>query len=264
MGIDHCSFIPPKSGVFITLHKCASQFFSRQLLPNLRNRTLIDYQWLHYEDRLHDRVEIHKRGHIYGPVRILDKEHPSYGITEDLLSKCLDDGLKAIIFIRDPRDILVSMYFSFGFGHPLSPQADIREFQLRRRSGIQALDVNAYVVQAAPALLEKFDRISVFCQQAKEKIVLRYEDMCCDFACFYARLNSFVGIRAGIQNKLYRLTRPEKTENLSRHKRLGEPGGFRQKLHHEVIAELNGLFTRVLTDFQYEATDGCPPAGFQP
>lgn len=247
---------PPQSGVFITLHKCASLFFSQQFLPNLQDLVHVDFQWQHYENRLRDPIEIRRRGHIYGPVRILDDKHPSYGLTEDILSACLRAGLKTIVFVRDPRDILVSMYYSFGFSHPLSPQPDIREYQLRRSSWIQSMDVNAYAMHEAPVLLEKFSRISAFCLQAKDRIILHYEEMIRDFACFHSRLDSFVRIREGMRDTLYRQTRPEETENSSRHKRLGEPGEFRKKLCPESIRELNELFSRVLADFRYETKDG--------
>jgi hypothetical protein len=240
-----------RSAVFITLHKCASVFFSRQLLPHLHRRTHVDYQWLHYEDLLRGPIAIRARGHIYGPVRILESEHPSFAITEEVISASMRKGLKAIFFVRDPRDILVSMYYSFKFSHPPSPRPDIREYQLRRRSRIQSLDLNAYVVHVAPLLHDKFARINALRRQAKCHVVLRYEDMIDDFAGFYSRWNAFVRIREGLRDALLAQTRPERTENLSRHKRLGRPGEFRQKLDAGAILRLNEIFSSILSDFRY-------------
>jgi len=244
-------FLPRKSVVFTTLHRCASQFFSRQLLPRIHRCTHVDYQWLHYENRLQGPVVVRRRNHVYGPVRILEREHPAFGITEDILAACSSMGLKVVFVIRDPRDILVSMYYSFGFSHPLSPQPAIREYQCRRRAWIRSQDLDSYVVQAAPALCERFARIDALYRQAKDRLLLRYEDMIDDFSGFYSRLNDFVEIDDGFREEARSLTRPELAEDVLRHKRHGRPGGFQAKLGSESIDELNRIFSLVLHEYHY-------------
>jgi len=240
-----------KSVVFVTLHKCASQLFARQVLPRLAGRTHVDYQFLHYENRLDSAVAVEGNAHAYGPVRILDDDHPSRGITEEILTGSRRQALKAIFFIRDPRDILVSMYYSFGFSHPESPNPEIREYQRLRRQRIQALDIDAFAMAEAPAVERKFIRIFDLFQEWDDKVMLKYEEMIGDFDRFFTRLHTFMKISAGFRKRMEQLTRPQEVENVRQHKRLGQPGNFRDKLKPETIAALDQSLARTLRDFQY-------------
>lgn len=242
-----------RSAFFITLHKCASRFFAEEILPAVRGRSLIDFQRMHYDGCQDLQVAVLTYGHVYGPVRILDPEHPSFALTEQLLRPENFKDKKTVFFVRDPRDILVSMYYSFGFSHPLSPNPQIRDYQVQRRRAIQAMDVDAYALRAAPALRQKFLRILELAGQVEDKLILKYEPLIESFPDFYGRLDAFLGLRRGFRRRIFRLSRPEESEKPGRHKRDGTPGGYINKLRSETRGALDDRLSDVLGAFGYPA-----------
>src|SRR5438132_10534005 len=116
----------PESVYFYTLHKCASGLFSDYVLKNVRRLRLIDY-----EDRFYKGepvcVTFKEKGFIYGPIRV------SNGPQSTIYSKLVEPASRtdfvrdkiAIFLIRDPRDILVSSYYSFGYTHEFSTVKEI-------------------------------------------------------------------------------------------------------------------------------------------
>lgn len=246
-----------KSLVFISLHKCATLFFSNYLLKNLQGREHVDYQVLHYDNNLlegESKLRTRKYGYVYGVLRLLDPEHPSYEITEKLLTKKHLAGKKVVFFIRDPRDILVSMYYSFGFTHPFSRNPDIKEYQLKRRKRIQAQTIDEYVEETAPHLKEKFDRIASMMKDIPRQdcILLKYEDMINNFDSFYPALNNFIELNPGIKEKIFEQTRPRQVEHKAEHKRKGATGDYKLKLKKETISKINKILESTLRDFGYE------------
>jgi len=97
-------------------------------------------------------------------------------------------GKTAIFFIRDPRDILVSSFYSFGFTHCLSPVKEIRERQEADRKNIQTLSLDEYVIKNMDNSLKNFetiDRLSTSCEHC---IILKYEDMIENFDHFSSQI----------------------------------------------------------------------------
>jgi len=241
-----------KSALFITLHKCATSFFARYVLPAFKERNNIDYQMTHYMNKKILTVKVRRYGYIYGPIRILDREHPSFGMTSRLLKKKNLHNKKAIFMIRDPRDILVSMYYSFGFSHGLSPNPQIKAYQMNRRRKIQQMTVDEYARVTAPLLQEKFDFIESLIQTTPDKLLLKYEDLILDFEKFYRHLNDYLPLNEDVKEILHKHTRPPKKENPLNHKRKGNPGDYKNKLNPDTINYLDKIFKRTLNDFHYE------------
>lgn len=198
------------------------------------------------------KVKTRKYGYSYGVIRILDKNHPSYEITGRLLRKENLEENRAIFFVRDPRDILVSMYYSFGFTHPWSPHRDIRAYQEERRERIQKMTIDDYAIHTAPELKEKFDTIRLLKKWAADSLLLRYEDMIDNFDEFYRQLREFVQLNGSVREELFRQTRPREAEHPTDHKRKGQPGDYKEKLKPAAIHEINGILENTLKEFGYE------------
>jgi hypothetical protein len=243
----------PKSVVWITLHKCASQFFGDSVLPRVKGLSKIDYQWLHYENRPLPKIDLQPYGHIYGPVRLLEPSHPSFSLTEELLKPKNLAQKRVIIMVRDPRDLLVSMYYSFGFSHPLSPNPEIGQYQQERRTRIQPIGLDEYARLSAPHLAARFERLGkVYGRtRTKNRLLLTYEEMVLDFDSFYRKLSLFLELEPGVRNKLFNRTRPEKSEHPDQHKRNGAPGGFQRKLSGQTIEEIERILGKVMAAFRY-------------
>ena len=244
-----------KSVVFISLHKCASSLFSNYVLRNTKNLIQIDYQKLFYQNKKINRILYEPTGYVYGVIRVLEKSHPLFSQTSFLLDiKNLHDK-KILFLIRDPRDILVSMYYSFGFTHGFSVNEKIREFQERRRSIIKKMTVDDYVVKEAHLLSQKFKIVNSLRMNINNHILLKYEDMIEKYDEFYRQLNEFIPLTDDMKFNLFERTRPRKKEQLMNHKRSGIVGGYKQKLRKDTVERINSLLEDTLHRFNYEVAD---------
>ncbi len=249
-------FSRQESVVFISLHKCATSYFSKNVLRQLKGRNLIDFQQRHYLDLMNrgpENVKLRKYGHVYGVLRVLDDNHPSLALTERLLSPRNLRGKKMVVLVRDPRDILVSMYFSFGFSHAASPNPGIRRYQEERRARIQAMTIDEYALHTAASLREKFGLLARLIESpvVKDCLLLKYEDLIFRFEDFYKDFSGFVELEDEVKNELYRRTRPPKDEDSTRHRRKGTPGDHKEKLQPETVQKLDGILEPALKYFGY-------------
>jgi len=242
--------------LFVSVHKCATSFFSQYILLNMKGRTNINYQQWHFRDAVDPRrfrIMTRKNGYVYGVIRLMDKEHPSYELTEHLLSDVNLKGKKVAVLVRDPRDILVSMYYSFGFSHAGSPNEAIWAYQDKRSKTISAMSIDDYSLYAAPVLNEKFERLHALRSNnhPDEVMVFKYEDMIYNYESFYKQLNGFLELEDYAKKRIYEATRPREKEQPDKHKRLGIPGDYRQKLEKHTIQELNNILEPALRHFGY-------------
>ncbi len=236
---------------FISLHKCATSFLSRTIIQDSKTHEAINYQSYHYKNDVKIAPTIHKYGYIYGIFRVYDPKHPSDKITMDLLYHKNMKHIKTFFWVRDPRDILVSMYYSFGFTHGFSPNLGIKSYQEKRRKNIQSLTLDQYVIEESYAVRDRFNIIFDLMQRYENKLFLKYEDMIHRYDYFYDSLNNFITLDDVIANKIYKETRPNENEDLSSHKRSGKTGAYLDKLKPETITQLNVILDDVLKKFDY-------------
>ena len=257
-GID---IHPPKkiekentqSIVFVSLHKCATTFFTNTVFKELKALQLVDYQTYEYthDANLAIKPKIHPHGYLYAVLRMYDKEHPGYALTNELLQISNLKKVKTIFWTRDPRDILVSLYFSFGFTHTLSPNTLIQAHQQERREKIQSMDLDTYVLKEAPNLKWKFDTMYEMMQQLPEHLFLRYEEMINDFDPMFEELSDFIGLDKSLHDTMMTQSRPKQTEDVNSHKRSGKTGAYLEKLKPETIKKLNAILAPTLEKFNY-------------
>lgn len=240
---------------FFTFHKCASTLFSSYGLKNFSGLRHIDYShYLWVKPKSYNKKLIFKRnGFVYGPIRLSTDDYQGRKLlilpTSDL--EFVKDK-KAIFFIRDPRDILVSAYYSFGFTHPLNPQEKKRDEQLVKRKKIQSLTLDEYVLVYAEQQIENFSLLGKVAENCSQKTILRYEDMVVDFDSFAKDLQTMVSIKPDVVKKLYNKSRPKKEIDNQSHRRSGETRRFEKELKPETVKELNRRLKNTLIAFSYE------------
>lgn len=160
-----------------------------------------------------------------------------------------------IFHIRDPRDILVSEYFSFGWIHPTQ---DSELDQVRK--SLQKMSIDDYVLhhctQREYPLEKRYSSLVERVLDPEREIVVTYETMVTDFPKWLARVVPVFGIRYSKLAVLqlawrYRNEFKTKQETLT-HKRCITPGDHRRKLKPATIDALNQRFESILTKFGYE------------
>lgn len=159
----------------------------------------------------------------------------------------------SVLLVRDPRDALVSQYFSFrpGGSHVL-PSKDPKRFLERQRNAGE-VDIDAYVLQHANNLRSKLEAYLPIVRAGK-LTVLRYERAFFKKAEFLQNVFSEFGIdvdpllleEVAMKNDVV----PEK-EDTSRHIRKGVPGDHIEKLSTETIERLNELLSSTMAQYGY-------------
>jgi hypothetical protein len=243
----------PESVYFLTFHKCASSLFSGYVLKQVEGLRNLDYSAKIYRNQEVKNVVFRKKGYIYGPIRLsADPRNEVYRrlVAPMMKSSFLHDK-KSILLVRDPRDILVSAYYSFGFTHPLSKNSEIREHLLADRENIRQLSLDEYVLQAAPRLRDEFNAAFSLHKACPKSRLLRYEELIEDFATFAETFTSFCPVRPEVLEKIYHETRPREKEKSESHRRSGRVGGYQAKLQETTIRKLDCLLHDVLIKFQY-------------
>lgn len=243
-----------ESVYFYTLHKCASTLFAHFLLQHARGLKHCDYASRIYLGRQKGTLRFASHGYLYGPIRISAKlESPVYSqLVAPAIKPEFAADKRAVFFIRDPRDILVSQYYSFGFTHGLSPVERIRQLEKAEREFVRSMDVDAYVVHAATKLRDDMLVIDNLASQCRISALLRYEDMINDFDRFRNALSRLLDFDPEVLEELYRQSRPRESEDTHSHKRSGRVGDYAEKLRPETVSELNAILMPVLNRFGYD------------
>ncbi len=236
--------------MFISLHKCATSYFASYVLKNVSG-----YEHVDYLNNLYNNVNvlpvIDRKGIIYGPIRIQDCNHPRFSFVESLLIANNFNKIKKIYWIRDPRDILVSMYYSFGFTHGLSKNDEFREYQLKERERIRHQSLDEYVLSEQHLIKQKFSRMHELMSFDKNFKLFKYEDMINNFEKFYSDITKVMPIKNDAKFQIYKDTRPNKHEDITKHKRSGVVGGYKNKLQNKTIKILNEKLQPILDEFDY-------------
>lgn len=157
-----------------------------------------------------------------------------------------------IIQTRDPRDILVSLYFSMGYLHPYGKQTN----EIHRR--IKQTDINQFVLGRAPYLLTRYNRIYET-KNSKNHIMVKYEEMVLDFRKWLRKAVKPFDIDLSTFNKIYStfysefqnvkeltLSEMQKNTHNRKMKRKVIPGDYLDKLDKTTINELNLVFHDIL------------------
>lgn len=159
-----------------------------------------------------------------------------------------------VIQIRDPRDILVSEYFSVGWIHGVADKS----LEARRRQA-QEMSIDEYVLNPprdhAATLETMLEPLRTLDLDSKRTVVLRYETMVTDLPTWIReaiRPFSFAIPRWSAWRYTRKFEREfqAKSESLS-HRRKMTPGDYREKLQPETIEQLNEKFGWFLKRFRY-------------
>ncbi len=162
---------------------------------------------------------------------------------------------KSVLLVRDPRDALVSEFFSFGgknISHTMpekTKESFIKEVQTNAY-----MDINQYVLNSAKYYQDKlnayknklnFDNVLIF----------KYEDIYFDKRKFLSDIfNHFsIAIESNILDHVANENdiRPE-VEDITKHIRKGTPGDYKQKLKPSTIDKLNEMFTDIAAWYGYD------------
>jgi hypothetical protein len=167
------------------------------------------------------------------------------------------EDYRIVLMVRDPRDILVSLYYSTAYSHALPGEAsDKREAFLEKREKAKAQNIDAFVQEQSPRLksyMERYQRLLT--DRWPHAHLLTYEAMTNDFEGWLQKLIAASGCRVSdtlvkTLHENHALKKP-KTENIYQHNRSGKEGDYAAKLKPDTIDWLNIQFTPFLENWGY-------------
>jgi len=160
---------------------------------------------------------------------------------------------KTVLLTRDPRDMLVSMYYSILKSHAI-PKANKSLGKQRELTGMRSIDED--VLQRAKGYLNQFNRYQKMLEGSALKSY-RYEDVIYKKQDWFADVLNHLGLPVNL-NTVKILTKRfdiiPSTEKESEHIRQVHPGNYLKKLKPETIQQLNTILLPFLTTYGYELT----------
>jgi len=161
------------------------------------------------------------------------------------------DKYKVILMVRDPRDILVSWYYSIAFSHSIPPITSNRhEEYIRKRKKAQEITIDEHVLSESDRVFNILNRYQVDLLDLYPHVYLTsYEKMTSNFEGWLKDL--LVACELEIGSKTFRKLVKDnkqvqpKEENIYRHIRKGKPGDYLGKLQPETIEYLNNKFSPI-------------------
>ena len=169
---------------------------------------------------------------------------------------------RTLITVRDPRDILVSEYYSQAYSHAVPPvTSSKRDRFLEGRKTALEQDIDSYVLSRMTACESTFASLASGAQRNSSNPpgILRYEEMIANYESWLNNLIGITGLSVSetfrksliLENlKLRKLM--DNRESPSSHHRKGKQGDYKEKLRGDTIVKLNIFLEERLRDFGYE------------
>lgn len=190
-----------------------------------------------------DICDIFKRtGYCYYGFRYL----PRYLQDFDLSS------FKKLLLIRDPRDILVSHYYSMKKSHTI-PSGEVGKKLLKLRDELVQVPIDDYVIEKAPSfnnILYNYSKL-----ERQNLRLFRYEDIVFNKSQWVRDILKFLNLEMP-DDKVEAIAAKydvfPSAEDESAHIRKVTPGDYKEKLMPETVARLNDCFRSMLEAYNYD------------
>jgi len=232
--------------IFIhALHKSASMFLHRFFQNYAGQMGVRHYSPNARKNRRLDCLNENETNFCCGPIRQF-ATFPQ-GVTDikipNLPLNYTSPETYRIYQIRDPRDLLVSQYFSSAFIHKLGGKLDEK-----RRETLQQITVDEFCLKWSDWLINKYKH--VFNIDAPNHIIVKYEQMVLHYPKWLSEIASFLSIPPQKTKRLKNFEKEFKPfEECMKHKRKMIPGDYKEKLKPETIKQLNSNFSQILEAF---------------
>lgn len=163
-----------------------------------------------------------------------------------------------LMMLRDPRDILVSRYFSKGISHTI-PNSDGSKYDnfMNTRRIANELSIDEFALFSADKIFYNLLEYKKLSEENHANVkLIRFEDMVLDFDKWLDGLLSFCELKVSDETiqtiKGWNKRSAPKVENIKAHNRKGIIGDYRTKLQPETIEKLNDKFAPILDAFGYD------------
>lgn len=250
--------IPPPSNLesffIFSLHKSGSTLINNMFIDVCKHLKL---SFIDIEGSLFKKG--YMPGHINGNISHLffERGYAYLGFRSFWIDQSFDATRnKCILLIRDPRDALVSHYFSYLYSHGIPASGPISKTMSKNRDQLVATDINAYVLhpQFINIFKNGFAMYETFLS-SKTTRVYRYEDVIYQKFEWIADMLEYLGLDLD-SDLISSIARKHDIHPLRedplKHVRQVTPGNFRKHLTEETIEKLNFQLSKIIIRYGYD------------
>ena len=167
------------------------------------------------------------------------------------------ENYAVVLMVRDPRDILVSEYYSIAFSHSRPAKNSNKDARFTaRRTYARGVDINEYVRNRCTTVASVFDDYRKYLLDPYKHVhITKYEKMISDFRCWLRELVDYCELPVDpllfeklVQNQSKKAPTKERPTH---QKRSGKSGDYQRKLDKETIAYINDVLAVNLRYFKY-------------
>ncbi len=240
---------PHESILFFTTQKCASRYVGEiiEQMALAEGMLPIDY------DAYVTMSKVPRNLRPFSEEGTLGRAFPHHGYYFGPIGSYRDipriEDFRVFLQLRDPRDVLTSLYFSTAYSHAL-----INQKMVDRRKKAKSMSVDEYVLANSAQYERIYKQYCEVLQKNSKIFFLKYELMVSEFDDWIMKLSEHIGLDqhsaliAVIKNKA---SFKVESEDIYSQRRQVTPGDFRRKLKPSTIEALNKQFSTVLDQFQY-------------
>lgn len=161
---------------------------------------------------------------------------------------------KTIVLVRDPRDCVVSAYYSFLKSHLVRSEAgtDAALIIQKEREDNLHTSIDDYALSETIRFVEEMCSYAYFMHENAR--LFRYEDIIFSKRPFFTEVLKHLElpfVETAFERALKSVDILPETEQVDKHVRSVKPGNHLEKLSKETVSELNRKFSDVLSLFGY-------------
>ncbi|MEM8551292.1 MAG: sulfotransferase domain-containing protein [Pseudomonadota bacterium] len=164
------------------------------------------------------------------------------------------DALRVIVQVRDPRDCITSLYYSWRESHVLPSNPEKRKVFEERREKVASTDIDSFARQSTQNYRNRLTIIADILARHPDCLLLTYEEMVGDTNAWLDRIGAFLDqpLTAPLRAAIAKHADFEVDgEDSARHKRQVVPGDHARKLRPETVSHLTKALKAELERFGY-------------
>ena len=259
-----------KSVIAYTVHKAGSMVLHRVLRDTCEHNN-IQYHSENAEPK--ERIPVRK---IFAGKDYIARHNGCFGPLRFFVPTAALGDTNILLHLRDPRDVLTSMFFSYCFMHrgPVPANTGVRKqvadagidkFVLDMSSEAAAHYEGDYGTggnyrEFIGDMATRYQRYLDEVIGRPNAVLVSYEEMVLDFPSWLRKVIDCFELENAdetyrIVAERYAETVKPEGENVFSHKRKVVPGDYKEKLQPETIAELNRRFAHALDVLGYSGDD---------
>lgn len=245
-----------KSIIFYTVHKSASVYTGNIMkkLSEEKGMAIIDLD-AYFFDMMREKEwisasrawkrQIYKPfGCFYGPFRTFNtsiSDHNAYQV---------------LLVLRDPRDTVVSAYYSrrYSHAHPALANKIQKEKITLKREKYRQENIDDYALRVIESELRKYRLYYEKLIGKPNVLFLKYEDMVTNFTSWIGKVIDFFQFAPSqkiLDEIMQKANFEVRKENIYAHKRQVKPGDHQRKLQPKTIKAINEKCSEILGLFDY-------------